>query len=177
MNVNYVQLTEKEIDLQLFYGFQRHQEVTRCWRKEDGKWQLKDISFVDDWSEAEYVFLVKCLKNTDRTGGFVFGAFDEGRLVGFASVENKLFGSKDQYVQLSCIHVSEESRGKGVGKRLFVIACEGARRLGAQKLYISAHSAKESQAFYHAMGCVEALEYNKELSEAEPCDCQLEFAL
>lgn len=177
MNVNYVQLTENEIDLQLFYGFQRHQEVTRCWRKEDGKWQLKDISFVDDWSEAEYAFLVKCLKNTDRTGGFVFGAFDEGRLVGFASVENKLFGSKDQYVQLSCIHVSEESRGKGVGKRLFVIACEGARRLGAQKLYISAHSAKESQAFYHAMRCVEAIEYNKELSEAEPCDCQLEFVL
>jgi len=107
----------------------------------------------------------------------VFGAFEKERLVGFASVENQLFGSRMQYVQLSCIHVSEEWRGKGIGKRLFVIAVEGARRLGAEKLYISAHSSKESQAFYHAMGCIEAIEYNKELAEAEPCDCQLEFIL
>jgi len=59
----------------------------------------------------------------------------------------------------------------------FVIACEAGRRLGAEKLYISAHSSKESQAFYHAIGCIEAKEYNRELSEAEPCDCQLEFVL
>lgn len=177
MNVKYIQLTEKEIELPLFQGFQRHQEVTRCWRKENGKWLLKDVSFVDEWSKEEYAFLVKCLKNTDRTGGFVFGAFEEERLLGFASVENKRFGSKNQYVQLSCIHVSEETRGKGVGKRLFVLACEAGRRLGAEKLYISAHSAKESQAFYHAVGCIEAKEYNKELSEAEPCDCQLEIRL
>lgn len=177
MNINYIQLTEEEIELQLFQGFRRHQEVTRCWRKENGKWLLKDVSFVEDWSKAEYAFLVKCLKNTARTGGFVFGAFENKRLVGFASVENSPFGSREQYVQLSCIHVSEESRGKGIGKRLFVIACEGGRRLGAEKLYISAHSAKESQAFYHAMGCIETVEYNKELSEAEPCDCQLEKML
>lgn len=177
MSVNYIQLTEREIELPLFHGFRRHQEVTKCWRKENGKWQLKDISFVDEWSEAEYAFLVKCLKNTAHTGGFVFGAFEEERLLGFASVENRFFGSNNQYVQLSCIHVSEESRGKGIGKRLFIIASEGARRLGAEKLYISAHSAQESQAFYHAMGCIEALEYNKELSEAEPRDCQLELVL
>lgn len=177
MSVNYIQLTEKEIELPLFQGFHRHQEVTKCWRKENGKWQLKDISFVEEWGEREYAFLVKCLKNTANTGGFVFGAFEEERLVGFASVENQLFGSRKQYVQLSCIHVSEEWRGKGIGKRLFVIAVEGARRLGAEKLYISAHSSKESQAFYHAMGCIEAIEYNKELAEAEPCDCQLEFGL
>jgi hypothetical protein len=27
------------------------------------------------------------------------------------------------------------------------------------------------------MGCVEAVEYNKELAEKEPCDCQLECVL
>lgn len=35
----------------------------------------------------------------------------------------------------------------------------------------------ESQAFYKAMGCREAEEYNKEHVEIEPCDCQLEFVL
>jgi hypothetical protein len=49
--------------------------------------------------------------------------------------------------------------------------------MGAQKLYISAHSSQESQAFYKAMGCVEAMEYNKRLVSEEPCDCQLEYNL
>ena len=48
---------------------------------------------------------------------------------------------------------------------------------GAGKLYISAHSAVESQAFYKSMGCVEAGEYNPEHVEKEPYDCQLECRL
>lgn len=177
MEISYDILSESRIERSLFQHFVRRQEVTRCWRKEAGGWRLKDIAFVDDWKEAEYEFLVKCLKHTVSTGGFVFGGFAEGRLVGFASVENKHFGSRNQYVQLSCIHVSCESRGQGIGKGLFQCVCAAGRKLGAEKLYISAHSAEETQAFYHAMGCVEAKEYDKELSEAEPCDCQLEFVL
>lgn len=177
MEIQYKRLSETEMEVLLFAGFKRHQVVTQCWRKEEGRWKLLDIPFVEEWTKEQYAFLVKCLKNTVATGGVVFGAFEEQRLMGFASVENNFFGSQKQYVQLSCIHVSEESRGSGTGKKLFVLICEAARELGAKKLYISAHSAKESQAFYHALGCVEALEYNKELSEAEPCDCQLEFVL
>ena len=52
-----------------------------------------------------------------------------------------------------------------------------AKSNGAEKLYISAHSAVESQAFYHAMGCVEAVEYKKEHVEQEPYDRQLEYWL
>ncbi|MCI8896985.1 MAG: hypothetical protein HFI61_04170, partial [Lachnospiraceae bacterium] len=36
--------------------------------------------------------------------------------------------------------------------------------------------AVETQAFYRAMGCVEAQEYNKEHVEKEPYDCQLEYS-
>ena len=45
------------------------------------------------------------------------------------------------------------------------------------KLYISAHSAVESQAFYKAMGCVEAEVYHQGHVEEEPYDCQLECGL
>ena len=141
------------------------------------RWILKDIAFVDDWSEAQYEFLVKCLKSTVNTGGFVFGAFMQDRLSGFCSVESQRFGLKDQYVQLSCIHVSCECRGEGSGKGVFVCAKAAAKKLGAKKIYISAHSAEETQAFYHSLGCKEAEEYNQELVEAEPCDCQLEYIL
>lgn len=52
-----------------------------------------------------------------------------------------------------------------------------AKDQGASKLYISAHSAAESQRFYESMGCVEAVEYNEEHVKKEPCDCQLEYVL
>lgn len=177
METAYQILSESQITRALFAHFNRRQEVKRCWRKEQGRWMLKDIAFVDDWSDAQYEFLVKCLKNTVHTGGFVFGAFVQDRLSGFCSVESQLFGSSDQYVQLSCIHVSCECRGQGIGKGLFVCAKAAAKKLGAEKIYISAHSAEETQAFYHALGCKEAEEYNRELAEAEPCDCQLEYVL
>ena len=54
---------------------------------------------------------------------------------------------------------------------------EWAKQKGAKKLYISAHSAVESQAFYKSMGCVEAKVYNQKHVEDEPYDCQLECGL
>ena len=54
---------------------------------------------------------------------------------------------------------------------------EWAKQIGAIKLYISAHSAVESQAFYKSMGCVEAEIYNQKHVEDEPYDCQLECDL
>jgi len=68
-------------------------------------------------------------------------------------------------------------RGKGIGKTLFQLSKEWAKEHGAKKLYIAAHPAIESQAFYKAMGCVEALEYSPTHVEKEPLDCQLECIL
>ena len=71
----------------------------------------------------------------------------------------------------------EELRGQGIGRVLFAAAARWAAEQGGQKLYISAHSAVESQAFYKRMGCVEAEEYDPAHTAAEPCDCQMECAL
>lgn len=175
--ITYREIEKEEITRRLFDGFERYQKVTRCWRKVDGEWILKDIAFIDDWGEKEYEFLVECLRRTVDTGGAVLGAFCDERLIGFASVEGRRLGSRGQYMQLSSLHVSCRVRGRGTGKALFARACAFARGKGAEKLYISAHSAEETQAFYHAVGCVEAEEYDAALAAAEPCDCQMEFVL
>lgn len=170
-------LTPDELSPSLFSSFDRYQKVTRCQRKENGAWVLRDIAFVEQWDKNDYLHLTESLKETLRTGGEVIGAFQNGALVGFASVENKPFGSCGQYLQLSSLHVSYGLRGMGIGRLLFTKAAELARERGAKKLYISAHSAEETQAFYRAMGCREAEEYNRALHEREPCDCQLEYPL
>lgn len=172
--IQYRALCEEEISLSLFQNFIRHQVVTKCWRKENGEWIVKDAPFIDDWSEEEYKILVSCLKNTIISGGLVYGAFYEGKLKGFVSVESEWFGGEREYLDLSSIHVSEDMRKQGIGKALFLAAKEWAKQKGAKKLYISSHSAVESQAFYRAMGCVEARVYHQEHVEREPYDCQLE---
>lgn len=172
--IQYKELCAEEIDRALFKNFIRHQNVTDCWRKDGAEWVIKSAPFVDDWSEADYQILIACLKNTVLTGGFVYAAFCDGILKGFVSVESGLFGGEQKYLDLTSIHVSEDMRGKGIGKSLFASAKEWAKEHGAGKLYISAHSAVESQAFYRAMGCVEAQVYNLRHVEEEPYDCQLE---
>ena len=175
--VTYRELSEEEINRELFGKFIRHQKVVDCLRKEEGKWVIREDPFTDDWSESDYQILVKCLRNTIHTGGFVYAAFYDERLKGFVSVEPDLFGGQQKYLDLSSIHVSEDMRGKGIGKSLFLAAKEWAKNNGGNKLYISAHSAVESQVFYKAMGCVEAEVYHKGHVEEEPYDCQLECKL
>lgn len=167
----------EELCLELFADFHRHQQVTKCWRKRDGGWMLVDNPFVEEWSREQYAFLVQCLKDTLASGGAVYGAFENGALKGFAAVLPEFFGSRGQYLELASLHVSEECRGRGLGRALMNAAMAWARAQGAEKLYISAHSAMESQAFYRAMGCREAEEYNQSRVEQEPFDCQLEAAL
>ncbi len=170
-------ISQPELTVELFHGFRRHQVVTECWRKENGRWELKPIAFTEDWTGEHFAVLVKHLRNTLQTGGAVIGAFGATRLLGFASLENERFGTSARYLQLSSLHVSAEQRGAGLGKTLFRRICREALNRGAEKLYISAHSAKETQAFYRAVGCVEAREINARLAEEEQCDCQLEFEL
>lgn len=177
MRIEYKELNIDELTVNLFAFFNRYQDVKQCWRKEDGQWVLKDISFVDNWGVQEKKFLADCLRNTLNTNGTVFGAFNDNTLVGFASVEGSYFGSNQQYLQLSSIHTSYELRGQGIGKNLFDLICKRAKNMGAKKLYISAHSSKESQAFYKKIGCVDAIEINKHIADEESCDCQLEYDL
>ncbi len=175
--IQYKTLEMDEINRELFAHFIRHQNVTKCFRKEQGKWVIRDAPFVDDWKEEDYAYLVQCLRHTVQTGGFVQGAFCGGQLKGFVSVESALTGGEHRYLDLSSIHVSEDLRGEGIGAALFLAAKKWAREKGAGKLYISAHSAVESQAFYKKMGCVEAQWYDPVHVEQEPFDCQLECCL
>ncbi len=175
--VIYNVLSLDEINLALFDSFDRTQVVTKCWRKVKEEWLIKEIPFTDNWSKEEYQEGVQYLRNLIQSGGYVVGAFIDEKLKGFASVDPSVFGARSKYINLSNIHVSQDVRGLGIGKELFRLSKKWAKEQHAEKLYISAHSSVESQAFYKAMGCVEATEYNEKLVEKEPCDCQLECEL
>ncbi len=171
-------ISAEELTPALFSGFQRRQEVRQVWRKEDGIWVIREAPrFIENWGEQQHTFICWCLKETLAGGGMVAGCFAEGRLKGIISVNAEAFGSRKQYLEIPFLQVSQEMRGQGIGRRLLDLAKAFAKEKGAQKLYISSSPAVETQAFYKAMGCVEAEEYSAEHAERNPDDCQIECSL
>lgn len=173
----YRKLARQEVERRLFDGFVRHQVVDLCLRRGEMGWVVQPDPFVDDWSEEELQVLTAALRKTLEDGGVVYAAFAAGELKGFASVKAGLFGGENRYLDLAELHVSEELRHRGIGTVLFRLAASWARRQGAEKLYLSAHSAVESQRFYRHLGCVDAAAPSAAHLQAEPFDCQLEYSL
>ena len=110
--ITYRTLTDNEICRDLFRHFIRHQVVTKCCRRENEQWVIRDDPFIDEWTEEEYQALIADLQETIRRGGFVYAAFCDGQLKGFASVASELFGTSQQYLDLTNIYVSEDQRNR-----------------------------------------------------------------
>ncbi len=173
----YDRLTAGNFDPSSLDGFIRRQEVSHCWRKREGRWQLLPIAYVEDWTLEDRRRRAEDILRHVEAGDPVYGAWDQGLLIGLAQLSLPRFGSREQYIDLARFHVSLPYRNRGIGGALFRLACQGARELGAERLYISAHSAQETMAAYCALGCVEAEEIYWPLAKKEPCDVQLEFRL
>ncbi len=175
--INIRDLNIDDINEDLLNYFNRYQEVKKVWRIENNKKVIKDISFIEQWDHIEKQNIIKGFREILNNNGIVLGAFEEGRLIAFASLNSTLLGENREYLQLWELHVSCDFRGRGIGKMLFCKCAEKAKELGVTKLYISAHSSIETMGFYTRMGCVDAQWIYKEQVELEPYDCQLEYVL
>ena len=176
--ITYLFLTEKNFNENSLDEFVRYQEVKECWRKNPNNENvLVSNAYVEDWDLHRRKEVAREILNKIAGNGFAYGAFYEGKVVGYILVSNEFFGSSNQYIELLMYHVSEPYRRRGIGKELFKLACDTAKEIGAKKLYISAHSSKESQAAYCKLGCIEAIEINQAIAENEPYDVQMEYIL
>lgn len=176
-NILFARLTRANFDSHSLDDFRRRQAVSQVWRRVEGQWQLVPLVFEENWDLEtcrEIAADVAAHMEADQSA---FGCFDGPRLVGFVTVSHNAFGKSARYLELVCFQVSEPYRGQGIGRTLFAMAVEEARALGAEKLYISAHSSRETQAAYKALGCIHAREINETLAAEEPFDVQLEYTL
>jgi N-acetylglutamate synthase-like GNAT family acetyltransferase len=170
----YQVLRAEDLTPHFLQDFNRHQVTNRVWYEDNGNLVQKEDHFIDDWDEEKKAEIIQSLIKCVNDNGKVIGAYESGRLAGFANVEAKLFGARNEYAELPYIHVSNEKRGCGIGKKLFQMCCSEAQKLGARKLYIAAHPSIESQAFYKKAGCTLAEEINEAIFAKEPLDLQLE---
>lgn len=177
MAITYMSLSTSNFFLNSLDNFKRYQKVTECWRKIDGEYVLRPVSYTEDWSLDDCRDISAMIIEKISKGAIAFGANHRGEIIGFALIDTNPFGSKNQYFDLAELYVSAPFRGRGIGKKLFELSAKAVKDLGGTKLYISAHSAKDSIAAYKSYGCVFAKEINSRLAEKEPCDLQLEYKL
>ncbi len=172
------EITNADLHGGLLNGFDRTQKVELVWRVIDGEKQVVPCVFTEAWDERllrDIVF--GDFAEAMEFGGKVFLAYEEDRLLGFATLGGEPLGLEGEYMQLIQLHVSHLERGKGIGKKLFFHCAREAGEMGAKKLYISGHSAVETQAFYASMGCMDAEWIFREQVEHEPYDIQLEYRI
>jgi len=187
-NIFFKELTLNDINDSLLDFYDRYQKVDRYWSNENGTWTLLEKGYTEDWDIKKKYAKIQMFKNVlSKNEGVIFGAFlnngngdnsnGNKRLIGFAVLLNKKFGSQKQYVQLTQMHVSNGCRHKGIGKELFRLCVIKTHDFGAQKIYISANDSEDTQRFYLGIGCADAVEIDAESAKAEPCDRQMEFVL
>lgn len=177
MKIDYKTLKMEELHSSIFKHFNRYQETKRVWFKENDQYIIKEDHFIEQWDDDKKIEVIEALKSCMISGGAVVGAFYECNLIGFANVEGEKIGGKAEYLELNYLHVSNEFRKLGIGKRLFELCCQNAKQMGVKKLYIAAHPSIETQHFYKSVGCTYAVEVIQRIYKKEPLDIQLEKIL
>ena len=183
-NFIYKELSINDLKDNLLDHFNRYQKINKYWKKNnDGVWILMnrndltngrknpDNIYDDDWDKNEKLTIINIkLRDSIINGGFVIGVYMNKKLIAFANLLGCLFGQNNEYIRLTMLHVSNEYRNRGIGKELFKICIEKAKKAGAKKIYISAHFSEETQSFYKKMGCVDTIELSNDISEYNPGD-------
>ncbi len=175
--ITYAKLTHDNFNEHTLDNFIRHQEVKECLRKVGNEFILTPCEFTEDWNLCKRRDIAKNVIEAIDKNYVVYGAFYQEEVVGFIYFGNSTFGSKNEYVELVMFQVSEPFRKRGIGKTLFKYGCDAVRKRGVSKIYISAHSSRESQEAYRKLGCINAIEINEQIAENEPYDIQMEYKL
>ena len=64
--LKYRMLNAEEVNREIFKDFIRYQNVTKCWRKENGKWIIKDAPFINQWGVLRRKFIIKNMLKMNR---------------------------------------------------------------------------------------------------------------
>jgi predicted N-acetyltransferase YhbS len=172
-----IRLLQRE-EIPLIWQIDRREIVENLYFLQDGKLVLKpDYYDIQGWPPGEAELYTPILFDCYDRGGVFWGAFEKNTLVGVAILENKFIGARHDTLQLKFLHVSRDCRKQGLGTKLFHLAVEKAKTLGAKNLYISATPSENTINYYSRLGCVLAKEIDPELFALEPEDIHLEYVI
>lgn len=165
--INFELLSDKNFNGNSLDSYERKQEVKRVYRREGSEYTLVDMPYTEDWSLDKKRQIAEDIKSDEYIS---YIASDDGQVIGFIGLIKRL---NNEYMILDLMHVSQMYRGNGIGRKLFSLAKQEAKKAGAKALYISACSSEETIAFYKAMGAELTDDPIKEIADEEPYDLQM----
>ena len=169
-------LTTNDISPDMLLNFNHHQIITEKWVNRNKKWELVATSDLREWNTEKRIWISDYLRQQIERGGSVVAAFAGDILVGFCCVDGYLVEKTAKYANMTMLFVDDKWKRKGVGRKLFEKICIYAKRMDADKLFISAIPSLDTIAFYFNMGCEDAREIISEDVDTDK-DRYLEFAL
>ena len=144
-------------------GFRHRQIIREIWVREGNGYVLSPTDLIREWSDEKRRWIPLWLKEQAERGGAVLGAFLNGEPVGFSSVDGTLTGvdgtltgESTRIANLTMLFVDDRFRRRGIGTGLFRAACLEARKIGADRLFVSAVPSADTASFYFRMGCRDA---------------------
>lgn len=165
--INIELLSEKNFNEHSLDSYVRKQDVKKVYRREGREYVLVDMPYVEDWNLEKKRQVAMDIKSADYIS---YIALDDDNVVGFIGLKKQL---NNDYMILDMMHVSAVCRGMGIGRKLFNLGKEEAKKAGAKALYISACSSEETIAFYKAMGAELTNHPIQEIADDEPYDLQM----
>ena len=163
-------------EVSLVWQIDRREVIHNIYYLRDGELVLVPEYYdMQGWPPGEAEHYTPILLDCFDRGGMFWGAFENGSIIGTAVLESKFIGSKNDTLQLKFLHISHVQRKQGLGKKLFHLAVDHARSLGAEKMYISATPSENTINFYMRLGCALAIEIDSGLFALEPEDIHLEY--
>lgn len=156
----------------------RSERIDGIYRLTNGVLHLDEARLeVPSWSGPELAGYVVRLRALIDSGGSVFAAWHEPRLVGLGSLDPSGVGGDRAVMKLDMLYVSAEYRRRGIGRCLTERAARLARSLGAAALYISATPTRGTVDAYLKMGANLLGAPDPELFAREPEDIHLALRL
>jgi predicted N-acetyltransferase YhbS len=163
-------------EIKRIWTIDRREVIEAVYTLQDGALALKPAYFdMQGWPPGESEASTRLLENCYDHGGWFYGLFDDNRLVGVAVLESRFIGRPRDQLQLVFLHVGYGYRDRGLGRGLFDLAADEARRRGARRLYISATPSEHTIGFYLGLGCAVTAEPDPELLALEPEDIHLTY--
>jgi len=170
------QLSREEI--RNIWAIDRSEVIDAVYALENGVLRLRaEHHDVRGWPPGEPEKYTPILEACHDRGGWLYGLFDDRRLIGAAVLESHFIGRNGGQLQLMFLHIGRAHRHQGWGQHLFRLAQGEAAQRGAQSLYISATPSESTIRFYLRLGCTVAAVPDRRLHQLEPDDIHLECPL
>ncbi len=164
--------------LERIWEIDRREVIETVYGLVDGALALRpEHHDVKGWPPGEPERYTPILYDCFDRGGWFHGSFDGPKLVGVAVLDGRFIAGDRRQLQLAFLHVGSGYRDRGLGRELFRLAADEARRRKARELYISATPSQHTIDFYLGLGCALAREPDPALFALEPEDIHLEYDL